>query len=235
VGVRGVAGEGQRRVAGQRAAAAPLRRRPASTKRCRSPSRRRAATDADTNAARSWIVTTLGHGRTSERKQLGACTRAARWRRSAAGSHTCSKATSGPSGPSTPRAAMRHDHSRQFRRGHCPERRDQLAGVASPPAQLRSGRVARVDHAHHRCIVDNRRRTMRDGVRARLPRAARDPCRALASPRWCRGGGRQRRRRARRHGSQHPQAAIQLAGWTRSPAQGGSIRLEIWPPGRSGL
>ena len=54
--------------------------------------------------ARSWIVTTPGHGRTSGRKQLGAWTSDAPVRASASGSHSCSKANSGPNRPVNPAA-----------------------------------------------------------------------------------------------------------------------------------
>ena len=54
--------------------------------------------------ARSWMVTTPGHGRTSGRKQLGAWTSDAPVRASASGSHSCSKANSGPSRPVSPAA-----------------------------------------------------------------------------------------------------------------------------------
>ena len=46
--------------------------------------------------ARSWIVTTPGQGRRSGRKQFGAWTSVAPWRRRARGRPTCSQRTSGP-------------------------------------------------------------------------------------------------------------------------------------------
>ena len=52
-----------------------------------------------TSNARSWIVTTPAQGRTSGKKQFGACTRSACSRRRRRGSSSCSNSSSGPRPP----------------------------------------------------------------------------------------------------------------------------------------